>query len=226
MAIYFSTSGRRHVVLDPLGGQLLRIEPTVEYEQYERVFRFVETSLGQSAFHRVLRDAVESVEASRVPAAVGLASYEELHARAERWWRWWPVPVGWTSGPGILILTAMAGLSAAAIVRLWQRWQPAIAGSTLEVELNRDLGGAVRARDAAAVRELLKSGADPNASESGRSVLEWAVVLDDVATAEVLLQSGAVSTQGLEALAQVRSESGDMIRVLDEAALRRETDSD
>jgi hypothetical protein len=52
------------------------------------------------------------------------------------------------------------------------------------------------------------------------------VVLDDVATAEVLLQSGAVSTQGLEALAQVRSESGDMIRVLDEAALRRETDSD
>lgn len=54
------------------------------------------------------------------------------------------------------------------------------------------LADAVQARDAAAVRSLLKAKADVNAAQGdGTTALHWAAFNDDIATAELLLAAGA-----------------------------------
>src|ERR1700694_4332066 len=51
---------------------------------------------------------------------------------------------------------------------------------------------AAKAKDAAAVRSLLKSGVDVNnAQGDGATALHWAVHHDDLATTDLLLQAGS-----------------------------------
>jgi len=58
MAIHFSGSGSGHVTIDHGAGRVFSIQPTVLYEEYERVFRYLESTLGEQEFNRSIRDAV------------------------------------------------------------------------------------------------------------------------------------------------------------------------
>src|SRR5207249_441342 len=72
---------------------------------------------------------------------------------------------------GCLIAVASLGFAAANDVRLIQ---------------------AIKARDAAAVRALIKSRVDVNATQGdGATALHWAVHYDDLATVDLLLRAGS-----------------------------------
>jgi ankyrin repeat protein len=67
-----------------------------------------------------------------------------------------------------------------------------VVGPALAAADNAPLADAVEQRDAAALRELLAHGADPNlAQPDGMRALHWAVHHDDAATAKRLLAAGA-----------------------------------
>src|SRR6202030_1491773 len=64
--------------------------------------------------------------------------------------------------------------------------------TSLAADKDLRLVEAVKAKDAAAVRTLLKSGVDVNIAQGdGATALHWAVHQDDLATADLLLHAGA-----------------------------------
>ena len=226
MAIYFSESGRVHVGVDPVSGGLLLTEPTARYEQYERVFRFLESELGLEGFRRQLRRAVEDVDPSVLYRAVGLRSYDDLALKAELWWRWWPLPPAWFQGFNAWILAVVAVVLIGVAVAAWRRWQPAVPGSALEGGLDRDLIAAVRSGELEDMRYLLRSGSNPEArDDAGWSALAWAVSLDDARAAELLIDHGATVGPEIEDLAATRSCSPETTRVLTDGVTRADADS-
>jgi ankyrin repeat protein len=67
-----------------------------------------------------------------------------------------------------------------------------LAGSTLGLAAGTDVADAAKARDAAAVKALLKSGADVNAAQGdGMTALHWAAQNGDAALTQMLLSAGA-----------------------------------
>lgn len=191
MAIHFSRSGRTHLGRDP-GGGVVQVGPTREYETYERVFLYLEETLGQEGLYRAIRGAVANVDADRLLEAVGVDSYDRLVEDVEIWSRWWPLAPRMVRGRNFWVLAIVLFLISIVALRIWRRWQPAVAGSSLEVTLNRNLIVAVRDGDHEEVGYLLRSGADPNArDESGWGVLLWAVRSADPAIVDQLLNQGA-----------------------------------
>src|SRR5688572_11045157 len=74
-------------------------------------------------------------------------------------------------------------------------WSAALLAAAVSVDasgVEERLLQAIRQQDAAAVRALLRGGADVNAVEvDGMTPLHWAVQLDDRALAEMLIHAGA-----------------------------------
>ena len=225
MAIHFSGSGRAHVVLDPIDGGILRINPVSQYEEYERVFLHLESSLGRDAFYRTLRDAVETGDASIVLDAADLASYDDLAAAANSWARWWPVPTSFIAGPNVVWTLAALIVASLGLFTLWKRWQPAVMGSALERGLRSDLIAAVKTGNAESVGYLLSSGADPNAIDDDWSMLTWAVLYGFEQVVEVLLARGAVASADLADLAERQGGSPEMVRMLTDAVTRYDKES-
>src|SRR5690606_8577629 len=92
----------------------------------------------------------------------------------------------------------------------------------LEREVNRDLLAAVHTADLRTVRELLGSGADPNAADvDGWPVLAWAVRSGHAGITEALLDAGAIPTSRIAELAGALDASDDMLRLLADARVRR-----
>ena len=220
MAIHFSRSGRAHVGVEP-GGMRVRVGPTSEYERYERVFRYLENSLGQAGFHRTIRAVVADADAGVLLEAAGVETWEDLAAEAERWWRWWPLPPGLVAGRYVWVLVAALAVLSAVAVRLWRRWQPAVPGSTLEVTLNRNLLAAVREGDVQEVRYMLRSGADPNARDGdGWPVLLWAVRAGRADVVDLLVDRGARVDADVRHAAAWHDDP-DIERVIADAATRQ-----
>jgi hypothetical protein len=218
MAIHFSGSGQGHVAIDHSAGSVIRIEPTVEYEQYERAFSFLENELGAADFNAVVRRSVTEANAALLPAGAGFGSYEELHAQAESWWRWRPIPSVLMVAPQLWGFLLIAGVGALVLFRTWRRWQPAIPGSALEVGVNADLFEAVKSADDRAVMYLLRSGAEPNRVDpEGWTALRWSVFLNRPVAVEALLAAGAESTSELLVFAESRGTMDDIIRLLADA---------
>ena len=226
MAIHYSDRGRAHISVDPVSGDLLRIEPTPQYEQYERVFRFLESELGADRFRQEVRRSVEDVDPSILYRTMDIPSYEELALNAELWWRWWPLPLvfvrdgnAWWFAGLMVILGAGARLA-------WRRWQPAVPGSALEVGVDRDLIEAVKTGDITSMAYLIRSGANPDSRDDGGwSALAWAVWADNAQAVELLLNGGADVSSQIRALAESRDCSPGVIRVLADAVTREDDDS-
>ena len=225
MAIHFSGSGRAHVVLNPVDGGMLRIGPVVQYEEYERIFLYLESSLGQDSFYRTLREAVERGNAFLVLNAAGLASCDDLVVAANSWARWWPIPASFITGSNALWTLAALAVASLGLFSLWKRWQPAVVGSALERGLRSDLIAAVKTGDAESVGYLLNSGADPNAEADDWSMLTWAVWYGFEQVVEVLLARGAVATDGMVDLAVRQGGSPQMVRMLTDAVTRHDEGS-
>jgi hypothetical protein len=222
MAVHFSGSGRAHVSVGP-GGGLVRAGPTAEYEGYERSFRYLEDTLGSAAFHSALRRAVEAVDPGLLLGAVGASDYETLAGEADLWWRWWPVPPAWLGPRGVWWVTGGLFAGLAGLLWLWRRWEPAVAGSSLEVALNRDLLDAVRRGEGWEVRALLRSGADPNARDpSGWTPLVRAVASGDRALAEQLIEFGARVDADVRRATALQDDPAIERVVADAASRRRE----
>lgn len=215
MAIHFSGSGRGHVAIDNSVGNIFAIEPTVEYEQYERAFRYLDFILGTDNFHAAVREAVSEADTSKLLIRAGFDSYSELQGQAELWWRWWPIPVGLLVVPQVWVLFALGGLGVFAFWHLSRRWQPAVPGSALEVGVNENLFEAVKSADDEGVMYLLRSGAEPNSVDGeGWSVLRWAVFFNRAAAVEALMAAGAESSRELLVFAESRDTTPDIIRLL------------
>ena len=215
VAIHFSGSGRGHVAIDHGAGSVFRIEPSLQYERYERAFRFMEQELGTGAFRRAVRDAVESADASVLLARAGGDTYEAIEAEAERWWRWRPIPAAWLAAPRLWVFLFVVGALGAASWRAWRRWQPAVPGSALEVGVNADLFEAVKSADDAAVKYLLRSGAEAGAVDGeGWSPLRWAVFLNRTRAVEALLGAGAPPSRELLVFADLRDTDPEILRLL------------
>jgi hypothetical protein len=215
MAIHFSGSGRAHVAIDRGSGTVFAVEPTTRYEQYERVFRYMEHRLGTGEFHRALAESVVEADASRLIERVELEGYDQLRAEAELWWRWRPLPLDWLSAQRTWVILIVVGLASAATWRLWRNWQPAVPGSALEVGVNQDLFEAVKSADDTSVRHLLRSGAEPNAVDpEGWSVLRWAVFFNRVNAVEDLLGAGARPSRELLFFADRRDTRPEILRLL------------
>src|SRR5438094_871642 len=92
-----------------------------------------------------------------------------------------------------------------------------------ETAMSADLFGAIRSRDAAAVRRLLTEGVDPNAADGeGRTVLMLAAASGQNEIARVLLEQGAEvdrrRPEGATALHAAASQGHtEMVRLLLEA---------
>ncbi len=226
MAIHYSDRGRAHISVDPVSGGLMRTEPTAQYEQYERVFRYLESELGTDRFRQEVRRSVEDVDPSILYGAMNVPSYEDLALNAELWWRWWPLPLvlvrgrnAWWFGGLIVILGAGAVLA-------WRRWQPAVPGSALEVGVDTDLIEAVKTGDITSMAYMIRSGANPDSSDDGGwSALRWAVWADNAQAVELLLNGGAEVSAQIRALAESRECSPIVLRVLADALTRGDDDS-
>jgi hypothetical protein len=218
MAIHFSGSGQGHVAIDNSVGTIFKIEPTVEYEQYERVFRYLEDQLGTNDFHAALRAAVNEANPSVLLTQAGFDSYEGLSAQAELWWRWRPIPVVFLVAPQLWGFLLFVGLGAAVCWRIWRRWQPAVPGSALEVGVNADLFEAVKSANDDTVVYLLRSGAEPNAEDGeGWTALRWAVFFNRASSVETLLGAGAEPSHELLVFADSRDTMPEIIRLLADA---------
>ena len=215
MAIHFSGSGRGHVAIDHGAGSIFTIAPTVAYEQYERVFLFLEDRLGPDGFRAAVADAVRAGDHARLLAAAGFDDYEQARLETERWWRWRPIPVEWLVAPGLWFLLAVLAAGAILAWRLWRGWQPAVPNSALEVGVNADLFEAVQSADDDAVIQMLRSGAEPNAVDpEGWTPLHWAVFLNRARSVEALLGAGARPTDALMHFADSRDTVPEIIRLL------------
>ena len=215
MAIHFSGSGRGHVAIDHGAGSVFSIEPTVEYEQYERVFGYMESQLGVNEFHRAVREAVDAAEPQLLIARFGYDSFDELRGQAEFWWRWRPIPVALLVPPQLWGLLLAAGMGSIVFWRLWRRWQPAVPGSALEVGVNADLFEAVKSANDVEVAYLLRSGASPDALDpEGWSPLRWAVFLNRTRAVEALLGAGAEPSRELLLFADSREADPAILRLL------------
>lgn len=191
MAIHFSGSGQADIGVG-FGGGLVRVSPTLEYEEYERAFLYLEETLGRAAFYRAIRTAVNGQDATALLRSAGVDSYAELDRNAGLWLRWWPIPPSMVEGPRAWAAGALLLVVAAAAIRTWRRWQPAVPNSSLEVGLNADLISAVQDGDLRSVGDLLRSGADPNARDrSGVRVLVRAVRTGRADVVERLIDGGA-----------------------------------
>ncbi len=226
MAIHFSDRGRAHIAVDAVSGGLLRIEPTARYEQYERVFRYLESGLGADRFIRVVRRSVEDIDASVLYRALDFSSYDELALDAELWWRWWPLPPVFVRGSNAWGFGGLVAILATGAVAAWRRWQPAVPGSALQVGVDQDLIEAVKTGDIVSMGYLIRSGANPDSEDAdGRSALRWAVWVDSVQAAELLIDAGAGVTSQIVALAEWSDGSPALIRVLADARTREDEDS-
>lgn len=191
MAIHFSGSGQADVGVG-LGGGLVRVSPTPEYEYYERAFLYLEDMLGREAFYRAIRESVSARDATVLLRAAGVDSYPDLDRKAGLWLRWWPIPPAMVEGPWAWVVLSLLLVGLILAVRAWRRWQPAVPNSSLEVGLNADLVAAVQDRDLTSVSDLLRSGADPNARDRGRCpVLVRAVRTGRADLVERLIDGGA-----------------------------------
>jgi len=226
MAIHYSDRGRSHISVDPVSGGLMRREPTAQYEQYARVFRYLESELGADRFSQQVRRSVENVDPSILYGAMNFPSYEALALNAELWWRWWPLPLvfvrggnGWWLGGFMVILCAGA-------VLVWRRWQPAVPGSALEVGVDTDLIEAVKTGDLTNMAYMIRSGANPDSrDEGGWSALAWAIRTDNFQAVELLLNGGAEVSSQNRALAESCGCSPVVLRVLADALTREDDDS-
>ena len=226
MAIHFSDSGRAHISVDPVSGSLLRMEPTVRYEQYERVFRYLESEMGSNRFYSEIRTAVDNIDAAQLYRTLGVESYDELAATAELWWRWWPIPVAFVRGKNAWWFAGLFALVFVGAVAGWRRWQPAVAGSALELGVNAELVAAAEDGDMQALRHLLRSGADPDAEDDhGNSALVWAVWINSVKATELLLDRGAHVRPGILELAESRDSAPEIVRMLADAITKDDDDS-
>ena len=226
MAIHFSDSGRAHISVDPVSGSLLRMEPTVRYEQYERVFRYLESELGSNRFYSELRTAVDNIDTAQLYRTLDVGSYDELAATAELWWRWRPIPVAFVRGNNAWWFAGLFTIVLVGAVAGWRRWQPAVVGSALEVGVNADLVAAVKDGDMQAVSHLLRSGADADAEDDdGNSALVWAVWIDSVEATELLLDRGAHVSPEILALAESRDSAPEIVRMLADAITKDDEDS-
>jgi hypothetical protein len=220
MAIHFSRSGRAHVGIDAGLGRV-RVAPTSEYERYERVFLYLERQLGTPGFHQAIRRSVYEADPGLLIASAGATSYDALVEDTELWWRWWPVPVSMVRGSNIWLSAAALALLLAVLIRTWRRWQPAVPGSSLEVNLNRDLIAAVRGGDRVEARYLLRSGADPNARDAdGWPVLLWAVREGSSAIVDLLVEQGAHIGPEVREATRLRDDP-DIERVVADGASRQ-----
>lgn len=220
MAIHFSGSGQAHVSVGPMG-EIARSAPTSDYERYERVFLYLDHVLGEAGLNQAIRASVGTVDTEPLLEAAGEASYDDLLDDAELWWRWWPVPPGLVRSGSVWLVGGMMLLFLGAARAAWRRWQPAVPGSSLEVNLNRDLIGAVRQGDLDEVHYLLRSGASPNArDDEDWPVLLWAVWLGRADIADVLVGEGARVTPGIRQATRWR-EDPDVERVVADAMTRQ-----
>ena len=226
MAIHYSDRGRAHISIDPNSGGLMRIEPTARYEQYERVFRYLESELGAARFGQAVRRSVENVDPSILYQAMDLPSYEDLALNAEFWWRWWPLPPVFVRGGNAWGFGGLIAILAIGAVAAWRRWQPAIPGSALEVGVDSDLIEAVKMGDIVSMGYLIRSGANPDSmDDDGWTALAWAVWADNVQAVELLLDGGAVVTSQILAMAQTLNGSPGVDRALADAVTREDDDS-
>ena len=226
VAIHYSDGGRAHTSIDPVTGGLLTTELTVQYEQYERVFRYLESELGPDRFSREVRRSVEDVDPSVLYAALELPSYEELVIDAELWWRWWPVPLVFIRGPNAWLLGGLMVALATGVFAAWRRWQPAVPGSALEVGVDSDLIESVKMGDVEGMGYMLRSGANPEASdEAGWSALAWAVWVNNARAVELLLNSGAGVTYEVRTLVESRDCAPEIVSAIADAMMREDEDS-
>ena len=226
MAIHYSDRGRAHISVDPVSGRLLRTEPTAQYEQYERVFRYLESELGADRFSRQVRRSVEDVDPSILYGAMDFRSYEDLALNAELWWRWWPLPLVFVRGGNAWLFGGLMIVLGAGAALAWRRWQPAISGSALEVGVDSDLIEAVKTGDITSMVYMIRSGANPDSRDDGGwGPLAWAVWADNAQAVELLVNGGAAVTSEIRALATSRNCSPGVLRLLVDALTREDDDS-
>jgi hypothetical protein len=83
IAIYFSRSGEGHTIITP--ELTVSTTPTLDYQQYDLNFKFLEAKLGRDGLLEKIKQSLEQADPAVLYQDLGIASEQELVAQADAW---------------------------------------------------------------------------------------------------------------------------------------------